>query len=85
MDQIGRNQVTRTSEAIRSDIAKVTKEPCSCVRCDTCSGLGRTCTVCRGSLVHYDWESCEDCTNGIKQVCDRCTLLADLDYELEEK
>ena len=72
--------MTRTSEAIRSDIKRVSAEKCHCVSCCMCNGTGRI----RFDDYTGDSEPCEDCDNGVSQVCDRCTLLTDLDHELGE-
>lgn len=48
------------------------------VRGVMCSGTGR---VRVDHWSGYDAEPCEDCDNGITEVCGRCELLADLDHE----
>lgn len=58
---------------------KVPADQCECVLCDMCSGTGR---VRVDHWSGYDTEPCEDCENGIVEVCGRCEYLADLDREL---
>ncbi len=55
------------------------QEECRCVRCDMCRGTGRIAD--RESWDGCGSEPCEDCDNGIVEVCDRCQLLADIDHE----
>lgn len=57
---------------------RVSAEPCKCVRCVMCSGTGR---IRVDHWSGYDTEPCEDCDNGIAEVCGRCEYLADLDRE----
>lgn len=59
----------------------VNAEPCQCVRCVMCSGTGRV----RCGDYMGDTEPCEDCENGIAEVCGRCELLADLDREADSE
>ena len=56
----------------------VAVEPCKCVRCVMCSGTGR---IRVDHWSGYDTEPCEDCDNGITEVCGRCELLAELEHE----
>ena len=56
----------------------VAAEPCRCVRCVMCSGTGR---IRVDHWSGYDTEPCEDCDNGITEVCGRCEYLAELDRE----
>ena len=57
----------------------VAAESCQCVSCVMCSGKGR---IRVDHWSGYDTEPCEDCENGISEVCGRCEYLADLDREL---
>lgn len=71
----------RTAVEVRADIAKVNAEECRCVRCSWCGGSGRE--RCGDYL--GDSECCDECGgSGIVQNCERCQLLTDLGYELEE-
>jgi hypothetical protein len=57
------------------DRATVESEPCRCVKCVMCSGTGRI------NVDHwsgFDTEPCEDCNNGIAEVCGRCEYLFDI-------
>ena len=59
--------------------ASVQAEECQCVSCVMCQGTGRV------KIDHWsdmETEPCEDCENGIAEVCGRCEYLADLDREL---
>jgi len=67
------------SVATKSDRAKVNAEPCHCVRCGECGGNGN---VRVDGLADFDLEPCEGCGgSGITEICDRCQLLKDFDYE----
>lgn len=59
--------------------ASVQAEECKCVHCVMCGGTGR---IQVDHWSGYDTEPCEDCQNGIIEVCGRCEYLADLDREL---
>ena len=76
--------MTRSLETIRADIAKVSKEPCGCVRCSLCGGTGRLRWSRPLCVESWKEEPCEDCNGGITQICGRCQLLTDLDHEMEE-
>lgn len=58
--------------------ATVQQEPCACVKCVMCGGTGRY----RSDDVWDEYGTCEECNNGIVEVCGRCEYLADLDREL---
>lgn len=73
--------MTRTPEETRAEVARVSAEKCHCVSCEMCDGAGKI--VWHSPLTMDEEESCEYCDRGIKRVCDRCQLLADLDGELE--
>lgn len=68
---------------------KVEQEPCRCIRCGDCNGSGTVWFDWRG---HYlgnsrcddldELEHCDRCGgSGIIEVCDRCQLLEEMDYE----
>lgn len=69
--------------------ARIEAEPCRCVTCSSCCGLGtirvsydgagRTCEPYGDDL--DDLEMCEECHGGIVEVCDRCRLLEEMDQE----
>lgn len=60
----------------------VSKEPCHCVSCDMCGGTGR-------EESRWDFgcsDPCEECGGGgITDLCERCQLLTDMDYDEEEE
>lgn len=79
--------------ATREAIAQVEKEACLCVQCGDCGGSGHYYVDMRG---HYlgqhrgddldEMETCDTCGgSGISESCDRCQLLRDLDYDLENE
>ena len=71
-----------TVEGIRAQMAQVEKEVCHCIRCGECMGSGSIRVDCDG-WPEWDLETCETCGgDGVAELCDRCILLRDLDYDL---
>lgn len=74
----------------RETIAKIDAEPCACVRCGDCGGSGSYYVDHRGHFLGQhrsddmdDLEYCDGCGgSGIVEVCSRCELLRDLEYDL---
>lgn len=66
-------------KAARMEREKVSAETCRCVLCVMCSGTGR---IQVDHWSGYETEPCEDCENGVSEVCGRCEYLTDLDREL---
>lgn len=60
----------------------VAAEPCECVCCVMCSGTGR---IQVDHWSGYDTEPCEDCDDGIVEVCRRCQYLADWDEQKAQR
>lgn len=72
------------SQLIREQIKQVEAEPCKCIQCGTCNGSGTIRIDCPG-WPEWDLETCDECCGrGIIETCDRCQLLNDMDYQLEE-
>jgi hypothetical protein len=74
-----------------SPIDKVSKEPCTCVKCTACGGSGYYYVDMGGRYVGahrfddlHDTEYCEFCLEGISEVCARCQLLDDMDDDAQE-
>lgn len=65
------------TQETREAIAKVSKEPCRCVSCSMCNGTGRV----RYGDYMGESDPCEDCDNGITEVCERCQLMEELEHE----
>lgn len=69
---------------------KVSAEPCTCVRCSACDGTGSYWVDIGGRYIGShrsddlsEMEYCEECSDGIVEVCDRCQLLEEMDHESE--
>jgi DnaJ-class molecular chaperone len=73
-----------TAELIRSQIKQVSQEPCACVICPDCKGSGNIRVEDPMNMPFDDLEPCDYCHGGISETCDRCQLLNDLDYQLED-
>lgn len=65
-------------------------EPCRCVRCEACGGSGTVYYDIGGRYIGRsriddlcEPESCDMCSGGIVDECDRCVALNDYD-ELQE-
>lgn len=63
-------------------------EPCTCVRCTACNGSGTIYFDMRGRYIgrHMiddlcETESCDMCSGGIVEPCDRCMALENYDME----
>jgi hypothetical protein len=71
-------------------VIRLEAEPCECVSCGDCGGTGTVYYDIGGNYVgehmHDDMdspESCDMCSGGTVDECDRCILLNDYDREAE--
>ena len=65
-------------------VKKLEADPCTCERCDACRGsgtvywlLGEFCGPNHPCDDLAEPESCEECSNGVVELCDRCQALGD--------
>lgn len=72
--------------ADREAIRKVESEPCRCVTCDSCGGTGSIWVDLHGNYLGRhrsddmdNPEPCEECRNGVVEVCERCQLLEEME------
>ncbi len=64
-------------------------QPCECVRCPDCKGTGNVWFSFGGKRylgAHRsddldEMETCENCSNGILETCDRCAQLEEYEFE----
>jgi hypothetical protein len=69
-------------------VKKLESEKCECVPCPECRGsgtvywlLGEYCGAGHPCDDLAEPESCEVCSNGILETCDRCTQLEEYEFE----
>lgn len=70
-------------------VIKLEAEPCHCVSCSWCGGSGTIYIDMAGHVVRSTVddtdspESCDECSGGIVETCDRCEALIDFDNNQE--
>lgn len=86
-------QERTVTDKYQAERNQISERPCSCVRCDTCKGNGTLCVeVGTGKMIGpypyddlFDLTRCDECDNGIVEVCQRCGWLEELDRFEEEE
>ena len=78
---------------IREAIKRLNERPCLCVSCAECRGTGNMAVNydALGRFESYgafddsfDLESCDWCSGGITEMCERCMEMEELEQMLEE-
>jgi hypothetical protein len=80
--------------SIRDAIEELNKRPCMCVSCAECRGTGNVAVNYDGLGRFesygafddsYDLETCDSCSGGIVEMCERCMEMEELEQALEEQ
>ena len=67
-------------------LAELNAQPCKCVPCRVCDGMGMIKVDSRGRFIDYhddlyDLEPCDQCEGGCSEVCDRCSFIQQIEQE----
>jgi hypothetical protein len=69
-------------------IKKLEQSECECVSCKVCKGTGNYYVDLKGKYISgptddlFDIETCDFCSNGIAETCERCAQLESYDFEI---
>jgi hypothetical protein len=74
-----------TIASLRAEIERLNKQPCECVVCSLCRGTGNYPIYDRTQPEEFDLEECDQCRNGIRETCERCLEIEELDEQVEEE
>lgn len=72
------------------NLEQLYEQPCGCLMCSTCGGVGTIKVNARGQYITYyddcyDLEPCFQCIGGIDESCHRCNLIEEMEIDATEK